>query len=194
MRTWLTWVIVIGFGVMVALTARIQEIASPPAEPPGDAAGRQPDSVLEEYRITLHAVDGRPRYRLVGPRLSHYPDDDSNHLEEPHLTVFAAADDPSWTVASETGWLGPGGDELLLNGPVTLERLPGNGRRPLRIDTSDLRVEPKNDFAETDRPVHVTGTDYVIDAVGADARLFDEGSLINLKTRVKGRRHVSNRQ
>ena len=193
MRTWLTWVIVLGFGVMVALTAWIQEIAAPPAGPSPEAATREPDSVLEAFRITMHTVDGQPRYRLDGPRLSHYPDDDSSHLEAPFLTVFDTTEEPVWTVASETGWLGSGGDELLLNGPVTLERLPGPGRPPLRIETSDLRIEPKNDFAETDQPVRVTGTNFVVDAVGADARLFDEGSLINLKTRVRGH-HEPNRR
>lgn len=186
MRRGLTWLIVLGFGVLVVMTAWIQEIAAPPAEAPPTATPRAPDSVLENYDITLHAEDGRPRYHLTGPRMSHYPDDDSNHLVAPLLTVFAAPDDPSWTVAAETGWLGPGGDELLLNGPVELRRLPGPGRTALRIDTFDLRVEPKNDFAETTRPVRVTSAETVIDAVGADARLFDQGSLIHLKSQVRG--------
>jgi lipopolysaccharide export system protein LptC len=186
MRTWLTWLIVVGFGVALALTDWIQQLATPTSAPPA-AVERTPDSVLESYRITLHAEDGQPRYRLRGPRLSHYPDDDSNLLDQPHLTVYAAAQDPAWTVAAASGRLSAGGDELLLNGPVTLERLPGPDRPPLRIDTRDLRVEPHNDLAETAQPVRITAEDYVVDAVGATARLFDSGSLVDLHSQVRGR-------
>lgn len=186
MRTWLTWTIVVGFGVVLALTDWLQELTAPPSTPPA-ATIRAPDSVLEAYHVTLHAEDGQPRYRLRGPRLSHYPDDDSNLLEQPVLTVYAAADDPSWTVIAASGLLSAGGDELLLSGPVTIERLPGPDRPPLRIDTRDLRVEPHNDLAETAQPVRITAEDYVVDAVGATARLFDHSSLVDLHSQVRGR-------
>src|SRR5210317_1584871 len=99
MKTWLTWLIVLGFGIVIVATDWIQELGAPPPEA-GWVDDRQPDSVLESYRITLHAEDGQPRYLLAGPRLSHYPDDDSNRLEAPHLTVYASANDPAWTVAA----------------------------------------------------------------------------------------------
>ena len=80
MKTWLTWVIVLGFGIVIVATDWIQELVAPEPEP-GAVDTRLPDSILEDYRITLHAEDGQPRYLLAGPRLSHYPDDDSNRLE-----------------------------------------------------------------------------------------------------------------
>ncbi len=186
MRTWLTWLIVLGFGVAVVATDWIHRLVVPAPEPEVTRDG-QPDSVLEDYRITLHAEDGRPRYHLTGPRLSHYPEDDSNLLEQPHLTVFAAADDPAWTVAAERGRLSSGAEELLLEGEVTLTRLPGPDRPPLRIDTRDLRVEPHRDRAETDQAVRVTGERYVVDAVGARATLHDSGPLVELFSQVRGR-------
>jgi lipopolysaccharide export system protein LptC len=186
MRASLTWLIVLGFAVVMVVTDWIQELATPDAKPPVTEA-RAPDSVLEDYRITLHAEDGQPRYHLAGPRLSHFPDDDSNLLDQPRLTVYASAHDPAWTVDAESGLLAAGADELLLNGPVTLERLPGPDRPPMRIDTSDLRIEPDNDLAETTQPVRITGEDYVVDAVGARARLYDQGSLVELHSQVRGR-------
>ena len=185
-RTWLTWLIVFGFGVVLAVTDWIQELATPGITPSVDTT-RAPDSVLEDYRITLHAEDGQPRYHLTGPRLSHFPDDDSNLLDRPQLTVYASAHDPAWTVDAESGLLTAGAEELLLNGPVILERLPGPDRPPLRIDTRDLRIEPDNDLAETTQPVRITGENYVVDAVGARARLYDQGSLVELHSQVRGR-------
>ena len=193
MRTWLTWVIVLGFGVVIVATDWLQELVTPPPEP-GAVEDRQPDSVLETYRITLHAEDGQPRYLLAGPRLSHFPDDDSNRLEAPHLTVYASAGDPAWTVAAEHGRLSSGAEELLLEGAVTLQRLPGPDRPPMRIDTHDLRVWPHQDAAETARPVRITGEQYVVDAVGARAHLFDEGPLVELHSQVRGRHDPIERQ
>lgn len=186
MRVWLTWLIVLAFGIAIVASEWLHELAAP-AEKVAAPGDRLPDSVLEQYRITLHAEDGQPRYRLVGPRLSHFADDDSNHLEQPHLTVFAAADDPAWTVAAESGALASGAEELLLAGEVTLERLPGPDRPAMRIDTRDLRIEPQNDVAETAQPVRITGEDYVVDAVGARAELHDEGPLVELHSQVRGR-------
>ena len=186
MKAWLTWVIVLGFGIVIVATDWIQELVAPEPEP-GTVDTRLPDSVLEDYRIMLHAEDGQPRYLLAGPRLSHYPDDDSNRLEEPHLTVYASANDPAWTVAAEHGQLSSGAEELLLEGEVTLERLPGPERPPMRIDTRDLRVWPQRDVAETEQPVRITGEHYVVDAVGARTHLYDEGPLVELHNQVRGR-------
>ncbi|MDX1593436.1 MAG: LPS export ABC transporter periplasmic protein LptC [Gammaproteobacteria bacterium] len=192
MRTWLTWLIALGFGIVVVATDWLHEMTAPPQDGKMDDAQR-PDSIIEDYLVTLHAEDGQPRYRLAGPRLSHYPHDDSNRLERPHLTVYEQVNDPAWTVEAERGFLSSGAEELLLAGPVTLERLPGTNRPPLRIDTRDLTIHPRQDLAETEAPVKITGPDYVVDAVGARAKLYDEGPLVELHSRVRGRHEPINR-
>jgi len=185
MRSWRTWLIVVLFGLVLAFSAWLQEFATRPLAPTV-AVGRVPDHVLEGYRVALHSTDGSPRYRLSGPRLSHYPDEDSAELEAPSLTLYEAGS-PAWTADAEHGTLTNGADRVLLGGAVTLRRLPAPGVTALQIETRDLRLEPDRDLAETDQPVHITGEHFVVDAIGLRVRLVDGSRVIELLSQVRGR-------
>jgi lipopolysaccharide export system protein LptC len=177
--------VVVGFGLLVVFSAWLQELASRPEPAPGPAS-RLPDSVLEGYRIDLHNPEGTPRYRVTGPRLSHFKDDASTLLEKPETTVFEAGA-AVWRARAGRGLVSADATLITLAEGVVLERLPGAEREALRVATDTLRIEPPRDLAETAAPVRITAPRYQVDAVGMRVRLVGGYRIIDLHSQVRAR-------
>ena len=134
--------------------------------------------------VTRMTAAGRPAHRLLAANLRHYSDDDTTELEQPHLTVFQD-DAPPWEVDSETAWMSADGSLVLLAGEVLIEREGGAANRPMRILTRNLRVQPSEDYAETDEKVRVESEPDWLDAVGMQAWLRPP-SRLKFLSQVKG--------
>lgn len=122
---------------------------------------RRPDYVVEHLVGVTMDPTGRPARRLETPQLRHYPSDDSSELDRPRLLVY---DDeaPPWVIRSERGWISSGGDEVLLEGAVRVQRDAAPNLRPMLLTTSEMLLLPDSDYAETDRFAELErGNDWV---------------------------------
>ena len=137
----------------------------------------------------LHTIRGT-RYRdperwFTGiDVMRHFPDDESTELTRPQMLLLAPGK-PPWRVRSETGWISSGGALILLQGEVHIEREAGEGVRPLHLVTRDLRVQPKDEYAETDQPVRVESGANRVESIGLQAWLR-EPVRIKLLADVRG--------
>lgn len=145
---------------------------------------REVDYYLRDLQATTMTPAGLPARTLAAAELRHYPDDDTTELLEPRLTVHQRKG-PPWQVTAETGWVSADGSLVLLDGPVHIERAAGPSNRPLQIDTRDLRIQPQQDYAETDERVRVRSLKDRIDATGMQAWLR-RPARIKLLANVKG--------
>lgn len=68
---------------------------------------------------------------------------------------------------------------------MLIEREAGTTTRPMRIVTSELRVQPSEDYAETDEKVRVESDADWLDAVGLQAWLRPP-SRLKFLSQVKG--------
>lgn len=123
-----------------------------PESVPYQPTPHSPDYIVEQFNITEMGLDGRPDKRLTGERMLHFPDDDSTELTRPMMTVYDGQR-PPWQIRSETGWLSGDRELLLLQGQVNIDRAAAPGVRPLQLVTRDLRVQPEQNYAETDADV-----------------------------------------
>jgi lipopolysaccharide export system protein LptC len=147
-------------------------------------AERRPDYTIDLLSVTTMGLTGRPDRRLIARELRHYPDNGVNELEEPRLTVFKEGE-PPWLIRSDQGHMSDDGEELLLKGPVFMDREAGEQIRPMHIKTWELTVRPKEDYARTERPVHVTsGVDWLSSASGAEI-WFGEAMRLKLYGRAR---------
>lgn len=146
------------------------------------------DYYLEGVDTTLMDLSGRPSKRLVASRMTHFVDDDSTELESPRLTLYDL-DRPPWRVRSETGWLSGDGEVLLLQGAVKIDRFAAPGVRPMHITTRDLRVQPRDNYVETDAEVHARSNQDRIDAKGMQIWL-QQPIRIKLLANVRGHYEV----
>lgn len=131
---------------------------------------REIDYYVTGLDVTRMTIAGKPANRLRAETLRHYTDDDTTELEKPHLTVYQA-DAPPWEVDAEQAWVSADGSLVLLSGDVLIERAGDADNRPMRIRTRDLRVQPEQDYAETDEKVRVESESDWLNAVGMQAWL-----------------------
>lgn len=158
-----------------------EEPASQAVHPSGP---RQIDYYVTGLDLTRMTLAGKPAHRLRAENLHHYTDDETTELQQPHLTVFQD-DAPPWEVDSERAWVSADGSLVLLSGEVLIEREADANNRPMRILTRELRVQPDEDYAETDEKVRVESNSDWLDAVGMQAWLRPP-SRFKFLSQVKG--------
>jgi lipopolysaccharide export system protein LptC len=146
------------------------------------------DAAMSGYRATQMGHNGLPSHRLVGDELTHYRGDSSTELVSPRLQLFRDSGEP-WLISSEGGWLSGDQSLLLLQGTVRIRREAGADRSAVAVDTSNLRVHPNDQFAETDQlAVIVTDT---LEMAGVGMRAFLADSRLQILDQVRSR-HVPN--
>ena len=148
-----------------------------------------PDYYVEDFSVTNMDLDGKLEQTLSAERMLHYPDDDSTELTRPHLVIYEEGA-PPWKIKSETGWISGDGQLMLLNGEVKIDRAAAPGIRPVHIKTRDLRVRPKENYAETDEKVRVRSLGDVQTSVGMQAWL-NEPIRLKFLSKVRGHYEIN---
>lgn len=146
------------------------------------------DYYLKNFTTTLMGIDGKPDKRLSAKRMVHYPDDDSTELDQPHITIFEA-NTPKWKIQSETGWLSGDGELLLLQGKVTMDRPQMPDADPVHIVTRNLRVQPEQNYAETEESITINEPKNKITSKGMQAWLTTP-MRIKFTANVRGKYEV----
>jgi lipopolysaccharide export system protein LptC len=121
---------------------------------PAVQRGRVPDYVVSRFSAVETDDTGRPSRRLAADQLRQFVEEDLAELDAPRLTFFEA-EGPPWEAQSRTGLLLKGGEEVRLTEAVQIRRPGSKSLRSLRLDTSELQVWPKREYAQGDRPVRI---------------------------------------
>ena len=150
-RKLLTVILILLFGITSWLL--LQQGDEQEAGPTSQLGPHTPDYHMENFTITTMGLDGKAEKELTADRMEHFPDDDTTELTYPNIVIYDD-NNPPWKIRSENGWLSGDGETLLLTGMVTIDREAGPNIRPMHIITSELRVRPNENYAETDQ--HVT--------------------------------------
>jgi lipopolysaccharide export system protein LptC len=112
----------------------------------------EPDYVVDGFSIKRLSENGDPRYQLTSSRMTHYPDDDSSHLDFPKL-VQANPGKPETRVTAKRGIVSADGKEVRLFEGVELfkagEKSSHASTEDIRVRTEYLRVVPDDDRADT---------------------------------------------
>ena len=147
----------------------------------------EPDYYIENMTRTTTGVAGELKNILRAERVEHFPDDDSTELASPHLEIYNGNVEP-WHVVAERGWVSSGNDVVLLHGEVEIWRLGDAGQRIYQVLTSELRVLPKEQYAESDNPTTIIGPSTVTHAIGMRANFAHD--RLELLQRVRSRHEV----
>lgn len=182
-------------GIFAVLAMAVWWLLDPPDDEPAPR-GSAPGHVAEQYSRDLRTVEldarGRPARGLESPHVVRFLDDHSSELEAPVLTVYKDGE-PPWVVRAERGWVSPEGDRVLLQGKVSITRDAAPGIRPVRLDTTNLTVRPKADYAETAETVTMISEGSRVHGVGAQAWLGAE-SRIKLLSQARGHYEIAPRR
>jgi lipopolysaccharide export system protein LptC len=128
---------------------------------------------------------GLPKNKVIADKVVHFSDDDTTELQNPLMTIFKQ-DGPNWVIRSETGIIPAGGRDMFLNGKVFIHRETAPGIKPMKINTSNLRIKPKQDYAETDEWAELIMPPNRTTGIGMQAN-FGEPLIIKLLSNVRGK-------
>ncbi len=147
-----------------------------------------PDLYMENFVRLGMDEQGRLRNKLRASKLLHYPDDDTTELIRPRLQVISGDGIPLF-VTADRAWATSDNEVILLYGEVRIWRNRPDGERELELITSDLKVLPEEQYAETEEPVTIIGDRMVTDATGLRADLARR--RLKLLHKVRSRYEVS---
>ncbi len=147
----------------------------------------EPDYYIDNMiRRTLGPL-GEIANVLRAERLEHFADDDSTELASPHLEIYNGTPEP-WHVVAERGWVSAGNEVVLLHGPVEIWRQNTAGQRIYQVLTSELRVLPKEQYAESATPTTIIAPGTVAHSIGMRANFTYE--RLELLNQVRARHEV----
>lgn len=166
--------------LLIAISATSWWLTQSDPEKPEDQAltttQRQVDYYLRGLSVTTLGEDGKPARKLSASEIRHYPDDDTAQLFEPNYKVFASAA-PNWQVNAVKGWVSGDGQLVLLEQQVHISREADANHPALEIDTERLRIQPAQDYAETDEKVSVRSNQDWLRATGMQAWLSEPARI-----------------
>jgi lipopolysaccharide export system protein LptC len=129
---------------------------------------------------------GTLKKKVLADEMIHYNDDGTTHMIVPIMTFINANKImPPWVVKSETGVLSSDGKDLSLNGKVIIDRIKAQGVSPLRINTSELKVKPEINYAETVEWAELISELNITTGIGMNLT-FTDPVHIQLLANVKG--------
>lgn len=157
------------------------------------------DEKAEKIDKTQHAVDyfstgyvkwemdssGRLKSKLVADSLTHYNDDGTTHLQQPVMTIMNP-EAPPWVIRSETGIVSSDRQHIQLNGKAFVERDAAPGFKAMRINSSNLRVQPEINYAETDEWAELLSPPNRTEGIGMKL-YYSTPVRIELFSKVRGR-------
>ena len=135
-----------------------------------------PAYFVRNLNSTSMGPEGLPERQLQTRYVVQWLDDETTEMESPRYH-FHRQEGPTWYVTSEQGWLSADGEQALLSGRVTVLRPAGENNPPFKMITRDLRIQPKNNYMETDHPVFAKSREDTIDAVGMQAWMNEPGRI-----------------
>ena len=180
------WLPILLLGGLAALTYWLDSQVREPG-PGRDGNGRhEPDLFAEGVRAVELDAEGRPTQTLSASRARHFPDDGTVEFEDPRFLV-ARPGQPAFRVESKRARVSGDRENAYFEGNVraTREAGPAGGDEPrITLATEFLHVIPKQDRAQTDKPVTIEEGRGIIRATGL---VLDNASkTLKLKSEVRG--------
>jgi lipopolysaccharide export system protein LptC len=120
---------------------------APPA--PGTA-----DFIVDRVVLTQFDESGQARYRLFAEQLSHFNENDDLELAKPRL-VSLRPGEPQVQAASRRARVTNGGERVLMDGAVQLQRAATATDPPLTIRTERMTATPDDERFVADVPVFI---------------------------------------
>lgn len=136
----------------------------------------KPDAFMENISALVLDKQGKPRMRIVSPKMVHYPKNDTTLLDQPELTLYRQSPQP-WHVSARYAKATQGIEVLNFWEKVIIHRAADKNNPATLIKTASLIVHPNQQTAETADPITLIQPNTVIRATG----MFADMNLGNIK-------------
>lgn len=171
-------------GLMAALTFWLERSVEAEAAKKDGSHRHDPDYIVENFQSDKMDPTGQPRSRLAAKSMTHYPDDDSTHLDAPRFARFGQGKPPI-RISAEKGLVSRDGEHVYFTGNVRVSRDAHADKSEMVLTTSYLHLIPDKDWAETDKPVEIVDANTHITGVGL--QLDNSTQTARILSRVRAR-------
>ncbi len=174
---------IIILSVLATLTFWLQSATNAGTDKHDGKLRHDPDAVAENFVVRRFDESGLVKYRLTGPYLVHYPDDDSSEIKSPTLISYRP-NAPQVSITSNFAKVTSKGEIAYLWDDVRIIRAATAEHPELLARSPDLTVQTDAGFAFTNSPVEITQGQSWITGVGA--QIDNNNSTFVLQSQVKG--------
>lgn len=156
--------------------------------PPGLLdAQRRPDYFAKGFVTRQFDEQGQLIRLLEVKELEHFPHGDATQVREPRMTLVRDVD--RWQIRASSGRISRGGDLILLEGEVHIEREAQGQTPPIVVHTRDLLIFNDISMAETNQQTRIESGQNWIRADGM--RLwYAQETRLKLVSNVRGRYEI----
>lgn len=177
------WFPLLLLAVLAALTFWLDRTVQTQAGAHSGSARHDPDYIIDRLSAMRMAPDGNIKYTLAAEKMTHYPDDDSTHLQMPKFVSMASPKAPL-SITSREALVSKDGDNVFFKDNVRVIRDAHADKSELVMETSYLHLIPDQNIAKTDRPVTITDANTIVKSIGLEFN--NETRILKLESRVRG--------
>jgi lipopolysaccharide export system protein LptC len=113
-----------------------------------------PDFIVDSVVLTQFDDSGQARYKLFAERLSHFNENDDIELAQPRL-VGLQPNQPQVQATAKRARVTNGGERVLMDGEVLLQRAADADGPALRVRTERLTAYPDDERFVSDVPTQI---------------------------------------
>lgn len=175
---------VVVLGLLAGLTFWLQSSVDRGEPPASGKLRHDADATAENFEIRRFDSNGKLKYRVQGPYLIHYPDDDSSELRSPTLLAHRQDDAPPLQLSARNARVAAGGETVYLWEDVVAQRPAEQGRPQTIARMPDLTVQPDAGIGFTASPVEITQGNAWLTGVGM--HLDNNAATFVLQAQVRG--------
>ena len=152
------WWALIPLVVIAGLSFWLDSAVAPDSQDAGPAR-HDPDYWVDNFSVKRFDAEGRPLNMLHGRKMTHFPDTDTTHVDNPKLTFFR---NPAVELTANLGIIGKDGKEITLRDRVHIRRESIAGNFPLDVRTAAMTLYPEAELARATSRVVITQGNSVI--------------------------------
>ncbi|GJL74075.1 MAG TPA: LPS export ABC transporter periplasmic protein LptC [Nitrosomonas sp.] len=173
------FILFIGLG---ALTFWLDKVTKPLSTETGTDFLQLPDYIIEDlsglridHNNTVHRV-------FHAKKMFHYLSQDLTQLEQVYF-INTKPEKPPFRVYADHAEIHGNGEDIFLNGNVTVMRGDDDNKGKITMKTDTLHLIPDEDMAKTDKNVTISRMNTTIHATGL--QLDNQTGMIELLSRVR---------
>lgn len=169
-------------GAALLTSMLVWRLQPQPRPAPQDVA--RSDYTLENFELVTLDEEGKESFSVRAPKLVRDPQGKALTITSPKFS-FPGKEGGRWNASAGTAWVGPKGEKVRLLRNVDLIGPPGELGVRTRMQTAELEILPKRDYASSPAVVTVTRGDSILKGTGLKADLNTH--RVQLLADVKGR-------
>lgn len=163
---------VVVLGIVSLVTWWVAKSLMPAEELPYKPPLGQIDYYSYNLRRVVMDETGQAKDQLEAEKLIHYEQDNRTELTHPKMTLYTKKG-PPWIIQAESANTMDNGEIVFLHGSVHVLRDADENGRAIHIETSEVRVKPDEQYAETDQWIQVASPPDTLTGVGAQVHFGD---------------------